>query len=271
MMEKTYGTSGGMIHYYVNQKPQTDLTLVFLPGLTADHRLFDRQVEAFEGIYNLFTWDAPGHAASRPFLLDFKLQDKARWLKEILEAEGIDKPVLVGQSMGGYVGQMFEELFPGVLQGFISIDSAPLQRQYVTGAEIWLLKHTESMYRYYPWKRLIKDGAKGVATTPYGRELMARMMQDYEHKEYARLAAHGYRMLADAMEADLAYEITCPILLICGEEDKAGSTKNYNKCWHEKTGIPIVWIKNAGHNSNTDQPEEINRLILEFLTNLKTQ
>lgn len=26
-----------------------------------------------------------------------------------------------------------------------------------------------------------------------------------------------------------------------------------------------IWIKNAGHNSNTDQPDEVNRLIEKFI------
>jgi pimeloyl-ACP methyl ester carboxylesterase len=30
--------------------------------------------------------------------------------------------------MGGYVGQAYAELFPEKLKGFVSIDSAPLQR-----------------------------------------------------------------------------------------------------------------------------------------------
>ena len=55
------------------------------------------------------------------------------------------------------------------------------------------------------------------------------------------------------------------LLLICGEEDHAGSCIRYNKAWHNKTGIPLHWIKCAGHNSNTDKPEEINALI-ETLT-----
>ena len=50
-------------------------TLVFLPGLTADHRLFEKQVEYFEGKYNVLVWDAPGHAASWPFTFDFSLLD----------------------------------------------------------------------------------------------------------------------------------------------------------------------------------------------------
>ena len=110
------------------------VTLVFLPGLTADHRLFDKQVAFFEGKYNLLVWDAPGHGASWPFRLEFSLMDKARWLDGILCAENLRCPVIIGQSMGGYVGQAYAELFPGKLKGFVSIDSAPLQRKYVTAS-----------------------------------------------------------------------------------------------------------------------------------------
>ena len=80
-------------------------------------------------------------------------------------------------------------------------------------AALWLLKRMEPVYRYYPWKALLKSGTKGVA------------------------------------------------LLICGEQDQAGSCVRYNKAWHKNSGIPLEWIKDAGHNSNTDQPEIVNRLI----------
>lgn len=100
------------------------ITLIFLPGLTADHRLFDKQVECFEEKYNIIVWDAPAHASSWPFRFDFDLFDKAKWLNGILEKEEIAKPVIVGQSMGGYLGQVYAHLYPNQLAGFISIDSA---------------------------------------------------------------------------------------------------------------------------------------------------
>ena len=43
------------------------------------------------------------------------------------------------------------------------------------------------------------------------------------------------------------------------------SAKSYNKKWHQREGLPLKWIKNAGHNSNTDQPDEVNRLIEKFI------
>ena len=264
MKEKLAETPCGQIHYWVSEnvdrlRPQ----LVFLPGLTADHRLFEPQLRCFKGRYPLFVWDAPGHAASWPFDLRFSLMDKAKWLDEILTREGFDSPLLIGQSMGGYVGQAFAQLFPEKPSGFISIDSAPLQREYVSGAEIWLLKRMEPVYRHYPWKSLLRSGTNGVAVTEYGRRLMRDMMMVYngDQVRYAKLAGHGFRILAEAMEADLPYRIPCPALLICGEKDRAGSCIRYNRAWHRKKGLPIAWIRNAGHNANTDAPETVNRLI----------
>ena len=269
MYEKTHETSSGIIHYWTNDIRADRKTLVMLAGLTADHRLFDKQTEEFESDFNLLLWDAPGHAASRPFELNFTLMDKAQWLHEILQKEKIEHPVLIGQSMGGYVSQCFMQKYPGETAGFVSIDSAPLKRCYVTAAEIWLLKRTGPMFKAIPWKLMRKTGIEGVSKTEYGRSLMALFIDSYTKEEYYRLSDNGYRMLAEAMEADLPYVIDCPAVLICGEKDEAGSAKSYNRRWAKKEGLPIMWIKNAGHNSNTDKPEEVNKIIRDFVRLLK--
>ena len=87
------------------------------------------------------------------------------------------------------------------------------------------------------------------------------MTYDGDKKRYSQISGHGFVMLAEAMEKDLPYEITCPAILICGEKDMAGSCIRYNKAWHKNTGIPLHWIKGAGHNSNTDRPDIVNGLI----------
>jgi hypothetical protein len=52
--------------------------------------------------------------------------------------------------------------------GFISIDSAPLQKSYMTAMEIWLLERAEPLYKIYPWKALLRAGSRGCAETDYG-------------------------------------------------------------------------------------------------------
>lgn len=265
MIEKTFSTEKGVIHYWISTISEDRTWLVFLPGLTADHRLFEKQIEEFKLDYNLFVWDAPGHNFSRPFELSFSLADKAEWLQRIFVHEGINKPVIIGQSMGGYVAQALMERHPDCLAGFVSIDSAPLKRKYMKNWELYVLKHTKLLYSAYPWFLLKKYGARGCAETEYGRHLMYTMMDNYTKKEYCELVSHGYKILAEAIEADLAYEISCPALLICGEKDKAGYTKRYNKAWAHMSRLPIEWIPGAGHNANTDKPELVNRVIREFL------
>ena len=59
MQEKTYATPSGTIHYWVHMATADIATLAFLPGLTADHRLFEKQIEYFKNRYNVLVWDPP--------------------------------------------------------------------------------------------------------------------------------------------------------------------------------------------------------------------
>lgn len=269
MAEKRFDTESGTIRYWTKRLDSVNAPwIVFLPGLTADHRLFDDQMEHFGAETNCLVWDPPAHGASRPFLLDFSMDDLAKMLRGILNAEGIEQPVLVGQSMGGYVAQAYMDLYPGSLAGFVSIDSAPLKRRYMKRWEIAALRHTRLMYLSIPWKLLVSWGSKGTSETKRGRALMAEMMASYRKWEYCNLAAHGYRILADAVAADRPYDIDCPALLLCGEYDAAGSAKDYNKRWTAGENIPLIWVEGAGHNSNVDAPDFVNCIIDEFLSRL---
>lgn len=73
MSEKIYETNLGSIHYWTwGAMDGQDITLVFLPGLTADHRLFEKQVQHFAGKCNVLVWDPPvtGHPGplTSPFI-----------------------------------------------------------------------------------------------------------------------------------------------------------------------------------------------------------
>lgn len=271
MAGQEFSTDGGVVRYWISFGCAKAPQLVFLPGLTANHRLFDRQIEHFESRASCLVWDPPSHGLSRPFKLGWSMADLARLLHTILQREGLTHPVLIGQSMGGYVAQAYLDVYPGEAAGFISIDSCPLQRAYYTAAELWALKHTRAIYQSIPWKMLLDIGSRGCATSSYGQELMRRMMSDYSKQEYIDLAVCGYRALAEAVLADRPYRIDCPALLICGDRDAAGSAKRYNRAWERRAGLPMRWIEGAGHNSNTDAPEYVNRLIERFIADIEQQ
>ncbi len=266
---ESFATDDGTVAYWVDDVAGSEAPwLVFLPGLTADHTLFDAQMAYFSGRANCLVWDAPAHGASRPYPLVFSMDDYARILGGVLEAEGVKGPVLVGQSLGGYVAQAFVDLFPGRASGLVAIDSAPLKRKYYPGWEVAFLRHTKGMYQAIPWVLLKPWGAQGAATTERGRANMRSFMDGYAKREYVDLAAHGYRMLAEAVEAERAYDIDCPALLLCGEKDHAGDVRPFNRKWAAGEGIPLVWVPGAGHNANVDAPEFVNAQIARFVAGL---
>lgn len=266
--ERVFPTALGGVHYWTGPREEARPWLIFLPGLTADRRLFARQMEGLGGLFNCLVWDAPAHGKSRPFPLRFSLEDMADALHGILAAERIFRPVLVGQSMGGYVSQVYMARYPGAVSGFVSIDSCSLERRYYTGAELWLLEHTEGMYRSIPWSLLKKWGPWDTAESAYGRRVMKAMMADYSKDEYCALTAHGFRILVRSIEEGPSYALTCPALLLCGERDGAGSCKRYDRAWSRVAGLPLVWVPRAGHNSNCDAPRFVNQAIADFVRSL---
>lgn len=102
------------------------------------------------------------------------------------------------------------------------------------------------------------------------------MISHYTKKDFCELAAHGYKILAEAIEKTEKETSTnpfrrpnCPALLIWGENDQAASAKKYNQQWALRTGLSFVEIPRAGHNSNTDAPDEVNRDIEIFVSELR--
>lgn len=49
MVEREWKTECGTIRYWIGQGEASKPALVFLPGLTADHRLFERQTAFLRG------------------------------------------------------------------------------------------------------------------------------------------------------------------------------------------------------------------------------
>ena len=262
LTEKKLTTSYGDVHYWISAEVNPDrITLFFLHGLTASHRLFDGQTEFFDGRYNVLTWDAPAHGASRPFD-GFTYERAAVAAKKILEDNGIYQAVFIGQSLGGYIAQSVLKRFPQVVQGFVSVDSTPFGEKYYSAADRWLLRQIEWMAKLYPDKTIRKAIAAQCTVTEHARKNMTEMLSVYGKDELCHLMAIGY---AGFLEDNCDIKIDCPVLLIVGRKDRTGKVISYNKRWSEDIGVPITWIDNAAHNSNDDNPDAVNKAIEEFL------
>jgi len=257
--ENSILSENGRTYYWVSNIDK-EVTIVFLPGLTANHTLFDKQIEYFYDKYNVIVWDCPCHGKSRPYK-EFNYSNVAKELNTILKTEGVGKTLIVGQSLGGMIGQYYIDAYPEDIIGFISIDSAPFGDYYSKSDFFWL-NQLEWMCKMFPDKTLRKSMAKMCGATPEARMGMERMLADYSKKELCHLMYIGE---AAFIPENKIIELPCKVILILGDMDKVGKVATYNKMWASKTGYPLMMIKNAAHNSNDDRPEEVNKIIEDYL------
>jgi len=61
MRKREFETERGALRYWVSENDEETAQLVFLPGLTADHRLFNKQVDYFSQRARCLVWDPPSH------------------------------------------------------------------------------------------------------------------------------------------------------------------------------------------------------------------
>lgn len=261
--ERHIKSERGCTYYWISKK-ENAITLVMLPGLTADHRLYEKQVEEFISDYSIITWDCPGHGKSRPYA-EFSYANVADELKAILDTEDIRKAIFIGQSLGGMIAQDFIDRYPDMAIGFVSIDSTPFGDYYSKSDYFWL-RQLEWMCRLFPDKTLRKSMAKLCGTTEYTQKKMEDMLSVYSKKELCHLMYIGeVAFIPENREIN----INCPALLLLGDKDKVGKVAQYNRLWAKRTGFPLYIVQGAAHNSNEDKPEDVNRIIREFIKDRK--
>lgn len=262
MQHRTISAKGGTVHYWIDKKEAAADCIVFTHGVTADHTMFEKQVEYFVGHYTIILWDVPMHGLSRPYD-EFSYRDTAEILHDILQTERIEKAFFVGMSMGGYPSQHFGVLYPDMVKGLIALDTTPLGLRYYSKSDMWWLKQVAPMAKCFPANILRKSMAWSVSVSRYSYQKMMSMLRPLSKAEIIEQMRVAYEYFPRENK-DTAFLF--PVLILVGEKDSTGKVKAYCKEWAKQTGYPLHFIKKAKHFANGDNPEQVNREIEDFIT-----
>jgi pimeloyl-ACP methyl ester carboxylesterase len=94
--------------------------LVLLHGLTFDRRMWDPLLELLPAQQRVIAFDLPGHGGSPP-LSEPGLAPVVEAIHEAILAAGLDRPILVGHSIGGPLATIYAATFPAA--AVVSIDN----------------------------------------------------------------------------------------------------------------------------------------------------
>lgn len=103
-----------LIHYdLVGKGPP----IVLIHGFLEDSRMWGSLSELLSAEYAVLTIDLPGHGQSDCLNYVHTMDEMAEALSAVISAEKIERPVMVGHSMGGYVMLAYAEKFGTDLGG----------------------------------------------------------------------------------------------------------------------------------------------------------
>lgn len=258
-------SESGNVHYWINRNQNKSARcIVFTHGLTANHIMFEKQVNYFSDDYTVITWDVPLHGESRPYK-DFSYKNCAADLKEILDTENISQVILVGMSMGGYPSQEFAVQYPDRVMAFIAVDTTPFGLDYYSPCDRWWLKRVGTIAKWFPEIILKKSIAKSVSKTQYAYDLMLKMLESSSKADIIEQMEIAY---AGFLKENKNVRFTFPVLILLGQYDRTGKVSQYCKAWSKKEGYPLHIIKRAAHFSNADNYIDVNNEIKEFIRSL---
>lgn len=261
MKHKQVAAQGGTVHYWIERKEDFSDCIVFSHGATADHTMFEKQLDFFSDKYTIILWDAPMHGLSRPYE-NFSYRDTAEILHTILQREAINKVILVGMSMGGYLSQHFAISYPDMVKGFVALDTTPLGLQYYSKSDLWWLKQVAPMAKFFPANVLRKSMAWSISKTDYSYQKMMSMLSPLSKAEMIKQMRIAYEYFTRENK-DVLFPF--PVLILVGDKDSTGKVRTYCKEWAKQTGYPLHIIKNAKHFANGDNPEQTNAEIEFFI------
>lgn len=253
------------LHYWVSKNTARS-TVIFLHGAGADHRMFNDQVNALSEQYRLIVLDCRGHGKSQPngemFTLSLTVED----LITIMDCEQIEKAVLVGQSMGGFIAQMFYRAFPQRTQALILIGTTPIAKAY-SWLDVQATRWSLPLLRWWPYQNLRRVTAQTAALTGSAREYMFNAMGQIPKAVFLDI----WRGVTIVVTRDgiPEWQLDIPALLMHGESDRNGTIRRDAPEWAQREPLmSYIVIPNAAHNANQDNPQAVNNAIITFLSEI---
>ncbi|HAX48529.1 MAG TPA: alpha/beta fold hydrolase [Ignavibacteria bacterium] len=239
--------------------------IIFVHAFPMCSRMWDKQVEALQDKFRVVVYDLRGFGYSEYGDGHFTIESHVSDLISIVDSLKLDKPVVCGLSMGGYITLRALELYQSKFKGAIVADSkAEGDNNPTKHARSEQMKMVKNGQREQFTENFIK-AALSEANFTENAELVEflKKMISWQKNEAITGALLTLAARTDTTEGLDKFDIK--MLIVAGKEDKL-TPPEFSKIIYGKTrNSDLKLISNAGHLPNMENPEEFNAAILDFM------
>ncbi|MCJ7774259.1 MAG: alpha/beta hydrolase [Desulfobacterales bacterium] len=270
----------GRLFYEVSGKGHP---LVLLHGAWASHRWWRWQVPELSRYYRVIALDARGHGQSTPLEKVYSVYGFVRDLEIVLNFLCVEKPILIGWSMGGIISMQYCIDFPENVKALVLIATRghknsglklKVMKEYFQ-AQISLMMDLAAPRAYDPSERepsklpenWLKREVKRMLS-PYAPkdvyDWVLSDLRDNPRKHYFEIIKSLWNWKAD----NKLKEIVAPTLIMVGEEDVLTPLRFSHLLHGEIPNSQLVVVEKASHYLALERHEIVNAEILKFLNGI---
>lgn len=242
--------------------------IIFVHGFPFDHTMWKAQIEMLKEKYFCVAYDIRGLGESPAGDGQYTMESFVDDLALIIDELKLDKPILCGLSMGGYIALRALEKFEEKLSAVILCDT----RSEADNNE-GKLKRAAAI------KRINTEGlaafARDFITNCYGDYYKQHHKEEFENRitkssAFNPIGVKGslLAMLGRNDTTEYLNKIKIPALVICGENDALTPPSVMKPLAEKINRTEFVVIKNSGHMSPIENPQEVKDAIEKFLEGL---
>jgi pimeloyl-ACP methyl ester carboxylesterase len=239
--------------------------IIFVHGFPFDHFMWDEQVKILSKDYYCVRYDVRGLGTSQAGDGQFTMEMFVDDLESIIDGLKLNKPLLCGLSMGGYISLRAAERIQEKFSALILCDT-----KSVADDNEGKLKRAAAI------KQINTGGfapfIESFVLNCFGEKFVKEHKPDFEEvvsrsKKNNPIGVKGC-ILAMAGRTDttnVLKNISVPTLVICGSEDKLSPPEVMKSMVEQIPNSEIVLVDGAGHMTPIEKPEIVTGAIQKFL------
>lgn len=234
--------------------------LLFTHGASWDHRQWKPQVEELSKHYKTITWDVRGHGKSSLPKGKVNSEDFTKDLVGLLEHLGLEHAHLCGLSMGGHISLQTAIRHPELVKSLILIGT-PYTNSYNWVEKVFVPINRWSSI-FIPMSVMASIQARTLSKfNSNNKQYIKETVSSIPLNHWVRI----WNSVSKMESGNELSKITCPTLILQGDHDSM--TERQQK--EMAARIPqskMVYIKNAHHATNLDNPKQVNHEMMDHLS-----
>jgi pimeloyl-ACP methyl ester carboxylesterase len=239
--------------------------VIFIHAFPLNQRMWDDQFSGLRDRVRAISLDLRGFGNSDAPNGPYSIDEMAADVRGLMTALEIDRAVLVGLSMGGYIALAFFRNHPEAVRGLVLADT----RAGADTQEARERRLSSAMKAEREGSRAIGEdmiplllGRTTLETRP---SVVGKVRSMIEGNSPQGIAAAQRAMAGRRDSMNVLSVIDVPSLIVVGSEDSLTPVAEAERMRGGIRGARLRTIDSAGHLSNLEQPEQFNAALIDFI------